>query len=162
MTTKEYKKTLEKLFYCKLQRKRAKMTIDESFMLSIYYFIGIKRFGFTAIQLAELISTRGDSEVDTAHNSSRRHWKRVEVSPVYNFMYLKAIMYFFPNELEEKRLQPIKNIKYKNDVLNRFLMLDDETIDFFCETRLKPFLKMQESKVTNNDLIQKQILTRTM
>ena len=59
------------------------------------------------------------------------------------------------NELVEKGIT-----KYKE--INELLKLDEDQIKFACETRLKPFLKMQESKVTNNDLIQKQILTRTM
>ena len=75
-------------------------------------------------------------------------------------------------QLEEK-VQSLQAELIKNNILlergqskykeiNDVLKLDDESIRFFCETRLKPFLKMQESKVTNNDLIQKQILTRTM
>ena len=59
------------------------------------------------------------------------------------------------NELVEKGIT-----KYKE--INDLLKLDDDQIQFACETRLKPFLKMQESKITNKDLIQKQILTRTM
>ncbi len=59
------------------------------------------------------------------------------------------------NELVEKGIT-----KYKE--INDLLKLDEEQIQFACETRLKPFLKMQESKITNKDLIQKQILTRTM
>ena len=71
---------------------------------------------------------------------------------------------------EEIESRKIEFARYKenyfnnqlNPVLNELLHLDDETINFVCETRLKPFLKMHKNKVTNKDLIQKQILTRKM
>lgn len=50
----------------------------------------------------------------------------------------------------------------KNQTLKELLLLDEETINFVCETRLKPFLRMHKSKVTNEDLIQKQIETRKL
>lgn len=54
----------------------------------------------------------------------------------------------------------LKNIKRSD--LKQLLSLDDETINFFCDTRLKPFLKMLETHVTNKDLILHQHQTRKM
>ena len=80
-------------------------------------------------------------------------------TPVSVEEYLKRKIKHYKLEIQQKD-NIIINVN--NNDLRELLKLDKETIDFFCETRLKPFLKMQESKVTNNDLIQKQILTRTM
>lgn len=50
----------------------------------------------------------------------------------------------------------------KNKDLNYLLSLDSETIELFCNTRLKPFLKMLETHKTNKDLILYQHKTRKM
>ncbi len=156
MTAYQYKEEIEKIFKIRIQRNKNKMTIDESLILGVYYFIGHTRFNFTGLQLAELVDSRIEPRKNGAHMAIKRHWKRVEVSPVYNFIYLKAIMHFFPNENSY-----VYN-ESNNVHIRKLLTLDNELINSFCETRLKPFLKMQESKITNKDLIQKQILTRTM
>ena len=62
--------------------------------------------------------------------------------------------------INAKELIKTGTTKYKE--INELLKLEDEQIQFACETRLKPFLKMQESKITNKDLIQKQYETRTL
>ena len=111
-----------------------------------------------------------------------------DVKFLEDYKYCKRVIYTLLNEeklllIDENAEEEIKQLKekvqslqaelIKNNILlergqskykeiNDVLKLDDESIRFFCETRLKPFLKMQESKVTNKDLIQKQILTRTM
>ena len=54
------------------------------------------------------------------------------------------------------------HVNIKNDTIRKLLSLDEETINFFCETRLKPFLRMNKSKITNQDLIKVQQNTRKM
>ena len=105
----------------------------------------------------------------------------IETAPDLKKLYYKCLFVInkekelnAPKTIEEHLKRKIKHYKFElqqkdniiininNDDLRRLLELDKQTIDLFCETRLKPFLKMQESKITNKDLIQKQILTRTM
>lgn len=52
-------------------------------------------------------------------------------------------------ELEIKK----KNRLHKNDVLNEFMLLDKQDIELGCETRLKPFLKMLNSRKTHEDIL---------
>jgi DNA (cytosine-5)-methyltransferase 1 len=49
-----------------------------------------------------------------------------------------------------------------NPHLKQLLKLDESVINLFVETRLKPWIKMQESKVTNQDLINKQYMLRSI
>jgi len=49
-----------------------------------------------------------------------------------------------------------------NPYLKQLLKLDESVINLFVETRLKPWLRMQESKVTNQDLINKQYMLRSI
>ena len=48
-----------------------------------------------------------------------------------------------------------------NNHIKQLLIMDDKIISMFCDTRLKPFLRMMESRVTNEDLIRKQHETRS-
>lgn len=47
-----------------------------------------------------------------------------------------------------------------NIYINQLLVMDERVINMFCETRLKPFLRMLKSRVTNEDSIEKQHQTR--
>jgi len=61
--------------------------------------------------------------------------------------------------LEQKILSLNKNVKHStnNKDLQELLKKDKEIIDMFCETRLKPFLKMLESRVVSDKRPMKRI-----
>ena len=67
-----------------------------------------------------------------------------------------------------KILQKIKKEKtnyttnINNPLLKELLSKGEDVVNFVCETRIKPYLKMLESQITREDLIEKQRLTRTM
>ena len=49
-----------------------------------------------------------------------------------------------------------------NPLLKELLSKGEDVVNFVCETRIKPYLKMLETQITREDLIEKQRLTRTM
>ena len=66
-----------------------------------------------------------------------------------------------PSQYKEFDFKSV-NYSTKNNAIEELLSLDNETINLVCETRIKPYLMMLKSKVTNEQLIQKQRETRTM
>ena len=70
------------------------------------------------------------------------------------------------NDINARNLTEIKRLKsliidlessnrkrFKNKHLLRLINSDDETITNFCETRLKPFFKMLDNRVTYEDIL---------
>lgn len=103
-----------------------------------------------------------------------------EVTSLYKLCNDKLSDMYLMNEVSEEDLlitklkkelvkakSEIHKLKQESNIIkyqpiSDLLSLEDESINFICETRLKPALKMLQSKVTNKDLIDKQKLTRTM
>lgn len=54
---------------------------------------------------------------------------------------------------EQKHSEQRIKSNIKNDVVRDFLSRDEETINFIAETRLKPALKMLDSRITHKDLL---------
>jgi hypothetical protein len=64
-------------------------------------------------------------------------------------------------EIQDLKIKLGLNVTTENDEINKLLTHDKNIIDEFCETRLKPYLKMLENRVTKQDLIDFQHQTRT-
>ena len=155
MTCLEYKNRIEKIFNVKLKKdeKGNKVPFDQTYVYSIYYFIGVDRFRFTRLQLSEELGYKNPNK---ASGYCKNHWLKIEKKPLYNYVYLKALQEL---ELEINNVEILK-IKSKDPIITEIINLSEtDRLDLY-KYKIIPHLKMLKSKVTNQDLIDIQYQTR--
>ena len=137
MTPKKLKEKIEDMFCIEIKESYDRLSIDHSHIYSVFYNIGNLRFGFTRSEMDDAVGLRGYKR---ANGMLQNHWLKIEVKPVYNFIYMKALLEIFKDDLADD--PKVKT----NEVLKRLFDSDQETIDYICKNKINPFFEINELK----------------
>lgn len=175
----QLKSKLEKFF--KVQNLDVESRIRETvFLKTIYYMVGYYNFEIPTTTLSKMLKQTHPACL----NLFKKHEKYIEANSIYKFLYESFLVHMDLKEKYSKGRDETLDYNYEverlkkyytekimevsrdkgryDNLISKVRLLNDDEIKELIKYKIEPSIRMLKSKVTNEQLIQKQRETRTM